>query len=56
MIILYSLRAYELITVQYSNFATMSNQESGATFLTNVKFTCYSVGGLLRCRLRRLKY
>lgn len=35
--LLYSLRAYELITVKYSNFATISNQENGATFLTNVK-------------------
>lgn len=34
----------------------MSNQESGATFLTNVKFTCYSVGDLLQCSLKRLRY
>lgn len=56
MIILHSLRAYEQITVQYSNFATLTNQESGATFLTNVKFTCYSVGDLLQCSLKGLKY
>lgn len=56
MILLYSLRAYDLITVQYSNFATLSNQESGATSLTNVKFTRYSVGDLLECSLERLRY
>lgn len=56
MIILYSLREYELITVQYSIYATISNQESEVTFLTNVKSTCYSLEDFLQCSLKRLKY
>lgn len=56
MIILYSLCVYELLTVQYSNFATLSNQESGVTFLTKVKFTCYSVADLQQCSIKMLKY